>query len=642
MSNSSPGSPADLEQRVAELEDRLAELSADSAMASDLDVVWIIVSAVLVFFMQVGFAMLEVGSVSPKNTKAVLLKNIGDASLGGTIWSTLKTDKTRYTNPSSATSVTIVSGAIAERVKIVSYVTYAVVLTSFIYPLVVHWAWSSDGWASPYRMSGEGLPLLAGCGAADFAGSGVVHMVGGVAALVAAAAVKPRWGRFVNGKVCRLAQQSPALQTLGTLILWVGWYAFNAGSTISISGGRSVVAARAVVSTTIGPSAGVLVMVVLLKILEKKFDTRGVNNGILSGLVAVTAGAPLVEAEGAFVIGVVAAVVYYTSASFLLKLQIDDVVDAAPVHLFCGVWGMIATGLFTTKEGWELTYGASGGDRADECCGLFYGCGFNLLFANLALVCAILAWVGLTSGILFFTIDATVGLRVPRSEEVNGMDLTRHSFSTSGSFSAAGGGGVSGGKNGGWNALHRAMAAASGTADPYGGDASMRSHHSSRAASLSGSKHGDMNGVNGGGGGVGHGGAVSNGKHEHAWGWGHSSAAAGGVSAAEQQHRARSIANVFGQLPPASRQSPASLQTSAAEAVTPSVGRAGSGYGFKGGGGGFGDGRLLGVPASEKSVTSSELGQPRSRRPTNQHYHQQQQGWESGVVETKSEDPRFY
>ncbi|CAM9995286.1 unnamed protein product, partial [Hapterophycus canaliculatus] len=123
----------------------------------------------------------------------------------------------------AATSVTIVSGAIAERVKIVSYVTYAVVLTSFIYPLVVHWAWHEDGWASPYRRSGEGLPLLAGCGAADFAGSAVVHMVGGAAALVAAIAVKPRRGRFRHGQVCRLTQQSPALQTLGTLILWVGW-----------------------------------------------------------------------------------------------------------------------------------------------------------------------------------------------------------------------------------------------------------------------------------------------------------------------------------------------------------------------------------------------------------------------------------
>ena len=224
--------------------------------------------------------------------------------------------------------------------------------------------------------------------------------------------------------------------------------------------------------------------------------------------------------------------------------------------------------------------------------------------------------------------QATVGLRVPRSEEVNGMDLTRHSFSTSGSFSAANGGGgsVGGGKNGGWNALHRAMAAANGTADSYGGDASMRSHHSSRAASLSGSKHGDMNG---GGPGPGPGpGPVSNGKHEHAWGWGHNSSA-GGISAMEQQHRARSITNVFGQ-PGSSRQGSA---TSAAEAVTPSVGRAGSGYGFKGAG-------VLGVPASEKSAMP-ELGQPRSRRAGNQQ-QQQQQGWESGVVETKSEDPRYY
>ncbi|CAM9201589.1 unnamed protein product [Laminaria digitata] len=148
-------------------------------------------------------------------------------------------------------------------------------------------------------------------------------------------------------------------------------------------------------------------MVVSLKVLEKKFDTRGVNNGILSGLVAITAGAPLVNPEGAFVIGVISAGVYYMSAKLLLKLRIDDVVDAAPVHLFSGIWGMIATGLFTTPEGWKLTYEEKGGDRSNECCGLFYGCGFNLLFANLALVVVVLAWVGGTSAILFFTIEVS-------------------------------------------------------------------------------------------------------------------------------------------------------------------------------------------------------------------------------------------
>ncbi|CAM9503528.1 unnamed protein product [Ectocarpus sp. 4 AP-2014] len=530
----------------------------------------------------------------------------------------------------AATSVTIVSGAIAERVKIVSYVTYAIALTSFIYPMVVHWAWHPDGWASPYRTADEGAPLLSGCGAADFAGSGVVHMVGGVAALVAAIAVKPRKSRFRNGHACRLPQQSPALQTLGTLILWVGWYAFNAGSTITISGGRSVVAARAVVSTTIGPSAGVLVMVISVKMLEKKFDTRGVNNGILSGLVAVTSGAPLVDPEGAFVIGVVSAFFYYASANLLLKLKIDDVVDAAPVHMFCGMWGMIGTGLFTTREGWALTYGAAGGDRADECCGVFYGCGFNLLFANLALLCAILAWVGLTSVILFFTIEATVGLRVPADQEVLGMDLTRHN-STSGSFNAGGQGG-NGGRNGSLDAVHRALAQANGDGDDLynysgrggggggGGHGSVRSHHSSRAASLTSSRNGDVVAPIGGGGSV----AVI-GKHETAWGWGHNTAAA--AAAAEQQlHASRSKANLFGGDP--SKQQP----VSSAEAVTPSMGREGSGYRFRVvGGGSGGNGRdrpgqheVVGVPVRERPLTP-DLGKPRPRHPGRQQQQQQQQ-----------------
>lgn len=224
------------------------------------------------------------------------------------------------------------------------------------------------------------------------------------------------------------------------------------------------------------------------------------------------------------------------------------------------------------------------------------------------------------------------------------MDLTRHSFTTTGSFSAAGGGGGGGGSganNSGWDAVQRAMAVANGTVDHStygGGDGTMRSHHSSRAASLSSSKHGDMiGGAPGGPGGPG--GSLSNGKHEHAWGWGHNSAAGGGGnSATEQQHRARSIAHVFGQAP-SSRQSSVPMQASAAEAVTPSVGRAGSGYGFKGPGGGGG---VLGAPAGSEKSAMPESGQPRSRRWGNQQKQQQQQGWESGVVETKSEEPRYY
>ncbi|CAM9187200.1 unnamed protein product, partial [Discosporangium mesarthrocarpum] len=251
----------DLEARVAALEGALNVFPATYADAADVDVAWVLLSAILVFFMQVGFAMLEVGSVSPKNTKAVLIKNIGDASMGALTWWLLGyglaygTDSGGFIGSDNfalrgkifqppghdsyfagmkygewvfnwafaATSVTIVSGAIAERVKIVGYVIYAIVLTSFIYPVVVHWTWHEDGWASPYRSGGEEgqLPLFSGCGAADFAGSGVVHMVGGAAALVATIVTKARMNRFrPDGTVNRLPQQSPALQTLGTLILW--------------------------------------------------------------------------------------------------------------------------------------------------------------------------------------------------------------------------------------------------------------------------------------------------------------------------------------------------------------------------------------------------------------------------------------
>ncbi|CAM9613464.1 unnamed protein product, partial [Hapterophycus canaliculatus] len=303
----------------------------------------------------------------------------------------------------------------------------------------------------------------------------------------------------------------------------------------------------------------------------------------------------------------------------------------APVHLFCGIWGMVATGLFTTREGWALAYGAAGGDRADQCCGLFYGCGFNLLFANLALVCVVLAWVGLTSTILFFAIEAVVGLRVPENEEVHGMDLTRHSFNAAGS----GYGPAGGGKNGGMDAVHRALAdSAYGIGRGGGGDGSMRSHQTSRAASLSSSKHGDMNGGGGGG-------TVSSGKHEPAWGWGHngsSVAAGGGID-----HHATRAAHLFRPtqppVPAASLQAPSGGAGLSPEAVTPSVGRPGSGYGFHGicvgadggGGGRPGEHKVLGVPAAAVTPATPELGRPRSRR--------KEQGWEGGgTLETKSGD----
>jgi len=245
-------------------------------LQTDLDTQWLMIGAILVFFMQTGFAMLEVGSVSVKNTKNILIKNIFDAAIGAMCWwvfgfafamgssgggfigtsgflmagDMFWTDDSGWNAYSygiwlfqwafAATAATIVSGAVAERVAFSGYIVYSIVLTSFIYPIVVHWGWNTEGWATAWS-SDEDL-LFMGCGVIDFAGSGVVHMTGGIAALIAAKIVGPRKGRFIEGVCKDLPQQSAVLQTLGTLILWFGWYGFNGASTLYIVGYAGVAA----------------------------------------------------------------------------------------------------------------------------------------------------------------------------------------------------------------------------------------------------------------------------------------------------------------------------------------------------------------------------------------------------------------
>ncbi|CAM9176237.1 unnamed protein product [Sphacelaria rigidula] len=303
--------------------------------------------------------------------------------------------------------------------------------------------------------------LLLSCGSADFAGAGVVHMTGGICALVTAKVIKARNGRFrSDGTVYRLPQQSPALQTLGALILWVGWYGFNGGSVGSISNGRSVLVAKAVVNTTIAAASSVLSMGISVKAMHKKFDSAHLNNGILSGLVAISASGPLVEVEGAFVIGVFASAFYMLGTWLLVRLKIDDVVQASPVHFGCGVWGLMASGLLSTKENYRGVYNYGvffDRGREDTCCGLFYGCGWNLLGANMLFCAAVIPWVGGLSLLAVFCIKATVGLRVPLHVEEIGMDKSRHQRSK------------------GNVALRRAMRSASAKVDKESAMASKRS-----------------------------------------------------------------------------------------------------------------------------------------------------------------------
>ncbi|CAM9131110.1 unnamed protein product, partial [Hapterophycus canaliculatus] len=272
--------------------------------------------------------------------------------------------------------------------------------------------------------------LLLGCGATDFAGAGVVHMTGGASALVAAKLVGPRTKRFrENGTLNKLPQQSPALQTLGALILWVGWYGFNGGSVGSVSNGGSVLVAAAVVNTTIAAAASVLCMGLWVKMIYKKFDSSHLNNGILSGLVAISASGPLVQPEGAFIIGVVASAFYLLGVEGLKWFRIDDVVQASAVHFMCGVWGLISVGLLTTKSDYQSVYSDgifSDPVRDGRCCGLLYGCGGRLLAANLVFMIAMSVWVALLAFTGLSIIRHFVGLRVAMDVEEMGMDKSRH------------------------------------------------------------------------------------------------------------------------------------------------------------------------------------------------------------------------
>ncbi|CAM9319489.1 unnamed protein product [Chrysoparadoxa australica] len=431
------------------------------SFTSDLDAFWLMFGAVLVFFMQTGFAMLEVGCVQKKNAKNILVKNVFDASIGALMWYftgygfalgddnypetgkngfigtsgfALSGDTFRGQDPEgnygynwagwlfqwafAATTATIVSGSVVERVTFGAYVIYAMSLIGFVYPIVVHWGWSAGGWASPWREES----LLIGCGTLDFAGSGVVHMTGGMAAFMGAWMLGPRIGRFVDGMAIDLPQLSFVYQTLGTLILWMGWYGFNGASTLYIIG-SSRVAARAMVNTTIAGGAGCISSAIVAKLRKGFIDPESANNGILGGLVAITASCAVVNPEGAVAIGIVAGWVYNASSALLLKWEVDDVVDASPVHYACGAWGVLAAGLFATKENYAEAYYA---DRASECCGAFYGCGGRQFAANLIFVLAGSAWSCAMSFGMFSLAKYTVGLRVSAEVEHIGMDDSKH------------------------------------------------------------------------------------------------------------------------------------------------------------------------------------------------------------------------
>ena len=399
-----------------------------------IDMIWLTLAAALVFFMQAGFAMVEIGLTRAKNAGNIIMKNLMDFSTGALIfwvvgWAImygasyggfsdnlfLKVSDSSVLRDwifqvvFAATAATIVSGAMAERTKFSSYLIYSVFISGLIYPVFGSFTWGGG--------------FLAEMGFHDFAGSTIVHSVGGWAALMGALILGPRVGKYIkNGKkvtVKAIPGHNIPLASLGVFILWFGWFGFNAGSTLS---GTDLSIAHVAVTTTLSASAGALFAMMTTWITMGKPDVSMSLNGALAGLVGITAGTWAVSPLAAVIIGSMAGIIVVFSVEFFDKiLHIDDPVGAISVHGICGAFGTIAVGLFANRPD-------------DGLLGLFYGGGFKLLGVQTLGVLIGFIWVSITAGILFTIIKKTVGLRVTEKEERRGLDMEEHGTESYHSF----------------------------------------------------------------------------------------------------------------------------------------------------------------------------------------------------------------
>ncbi len=410
---------------------------------SAANTIWVLLGAALVFFMQAGFAMVETGFTRAKNAGNIIMKNLMDFSIGTPIFwiigfglmfgggngfigsinglaseanygSGMLPDGVPFfaylifQTVFCATAATIVSGAMAERTKFVSYCIYSLCISLFVYPISGHWIWSSNGW-------------LAEMGFHDFAGSTAVHMVGGVAAFVGALILGPRIGKYgKNGKVNAIQGHSLTLGALGVFILWFCWFGFNGASTVSMGDDASILSASKIfVTTNLAAAVATCTVMLITWARYKKPDVSMTLNGTLAGLVAITAGCDTVSPTSAAIIGILSGFIVVFGIEFIdKKLKIDDPVGAVGVHGLNGLFGTIAVGLFSDGAGTELK-------------GLFTGGGFKLLGIQTLGVVAVIAWVAITMTIVFKVIDKTIGLRVSPEEEILGLDSTEHNLASS-------------------------------------------------------------------------------------------------------------------------------------------------------------------------------------------------------------------
>lgn len=402
----------------------LAQDGQAAANAVAIDTIWTLIAAFLVFFMQAGFAMVEAGFTRAKNAGNIIMKNMMDFASGSLVFwavgfafmfgsgnsfigSTGYFLQDSFANLGldipiaaffifqtvfAATAATIVSGAMAERTNFSGYLAYSVVITAFIYPVVGHWIWGG-GWLSEM-------------GIVDFAGSTVVHSVGGWAALAGAIVLGPRIGKYnEDGSANALPGHNLLMAALGVFILWFGWFGFNPGSTVA---GTDLSIASIAVTTNLAAAAGAVMAMIVSWIKYGKADVSMTLNGALAGLVGITAGTAAVGNLSAVIIGGLAGIIVIYAVEFFDKLQIDDPVGAVSVHGVCGAFGTIAVGFFATEGG------------------LLFGGGVSLLVTQIIGVVTVFIWAFGLGFALFKVIDAVIGLRVSEEDEIEGLDYSEH------------------------------------------------------------------------------------------------------------------------------------------------------------------------------------------------------------------------
>lgn len=403
--------------------------------------IWFLIGAALVFFMQAGFAMVETGFTRAKSAGNIIMKNLMDFCIGSVVFMFLgfglmmaqdyiagvigAPNLGIFTNYSGfdyssfvfqlvfcATAATIVSGSMAERTKFSAYCIYSAVISAVVYPIEAGWVWNSAGWLHQLQF-------------VDFAGSAVIHTVGGTTALIGAILVGPRIGKYSKTKSGKIKSNaipghSLTLGALGVFILWFGWYGFNGAACTTIESLGSVF-----LTTTVATGAATVSCMIFTWIKDGKPDVGMCLNASLAGLVAITAPCASVDALGAFIIGIVAGILVDVVVELLdKKLHIDDPVGAVGVHMANGIWGTLAVGLFATGKGEGAFVDGS------ALAGLFYGGGFKLLGIQALGICCIVAYVVVAMTIVFQIIKHTIGLRVSAEDEIIGMDVAEHGLSS--------------------------------------------------------------------------------------------------------------------------------------------------------------------------------------------------------------------